>query len=240
MRSIPLTLAVAVLVMFGLAQARADSINLSTGLYANGSVIGSGDVADAHWTQSGNTLGVNAGAALTTFPDNADYYPAGYWGGWVPEGPSSSYPDSDWIAADPLNANDNGVGTYSRTFSLTGYNLSTVSLTGSWTLDDGGILLLNGTQIGGFIDGDWGTLVPVSVPTGSPLFQQGSNTLQIIINSTDNYLEGVRFQGSVSGSLASAVPEPTTIVGLFGVGLMGALACLWRFGRSWVASVPVA
>jgi hypothetical protein len=119
--------------------------------------------------------------------------------------------------------------------------VSTVALSGSWTLDDNGTLLLNGNQLATLGVGNWGALYGVSVAAGSSDFQLGLNTLSINLPSSDFVLEGARFDGSLSNYVpASAVPEPTTVVGLLSLGLMGALVCLWRFGRSWAASVRVA
>ena len=58
--------------------------------------------------QSGPATG-NTGPGQIVTSSNADWY-----GGWVPNSALSS-----WIAYDPNNAFDNGLGTYSTTFTLT-------------------------------------------------------------------------------------------------------------------------
>ena len=113
---------------------------------------------------------------------------------------------SDWIAFDANNCCDNGLGTYTETFDLTGYNLSTVSISGSWTIDDSGILILNGKTIGTLGDGNWGTMFAFSDSTSTD-FNQGLNTLQIEITGTDVYLEGVNLSGTLTGQ--QNAPEPS-------------------------------
>ncbi len=191
----------------------AASVNLSTGLDASNSLITSGGVAGAHWTVSEQAGGT--GQAQTVFPNDADWY-----GGWIANGPSS-----DWIARN-ANITDNGPAPYSFTlnFTLTASELSSAAISGSWTIDDGGTLSLNGHQIGGSLSsGDWSSLHAFSVGTGSSDFVAGLNTLTITITESDNYLEGVRLQGFLT---YNAVPEPSTIVMgsmalLIGVGLIG-------------------
>ncbi len=75
-------------------------------------------------------------------------------------------------------------------------------------------------MIQGLGSGAWGTLTPFSVSAGSSFLNQGMNTLTISITGTDNYLEGVRLEGTVS-----AVPEPGEwALMLGGLSLMGFIA----------------
>ena len=158
------------------------TINVATGLDCSNLLITTGGTNDCHWTVNGNPAQVVA-------PDNADWY----WG-WPSDGPNS-----DWIA---INANtaSNGPAPYSfdLVFDLSGSSLSVVSLSGLWTLDDTGTLSLNGHQIAA-LSGAYLALYPFSVPAGSPFFLQGVNTLTITMTSTDNYLDAVRLEGTVSG-----------------------------------------
>ena len=156
----------------------------------------------ATWTVVENNAYNNGatGTAQVVTPSDADYF-----SGWVPNDANSS-----WVAYDPNNCCDSGYGTYSTTFDLTGYDLSTVSLNGSWTVDDAGSIFLNGNLLGTLDDGYWTALYPIgSIPTSD--FNQGSNTLTIQITDSDNILEGVRMEGSVSGDM-STVPEPSSFL----------------------------
>ncbi|MGA2032589.1 MAG: hypothetical protein ABSG68_10050 [Thermoguttaceae bacterium] len=167
--------------------------NLATGLDASNTLqTGNGDT-DAHWkVQVAGTP-----QAYVVVPGGADWY-----GGWVANGPNSS-----WIARDYTTSN-NGVNTYYRDFDLTGYNLSTVTISGSWTLDDQGTLSVNGNQVASLGNGNWGSLSSFSVPLSDLV--QGLNTISIAITQSDNYLEGVRLEGTVEGT--SAIPEPATLI----------------------------
>ncbi|MGC9966576.1 MAG: PEP-CTERM sorting domain-containing protein [Syntrophobacteraceae bacterium] len=188
--------------------AMADTINVSTGLdSSSNNLITTGGTADAHWT-------INGSAAQVVSPGNAD------WPGvWVENGPSSA-----WIAQN-ANTNHNGTGSYTCTFDLSGYDLSTVSLSGSWTLDDAGILSINGNIISISPDsGQWTFMSSFNVLNSD--FTTGVNTLTIAITQSDNNMEGVRLEGLVTGT--SAVPEPCTML-LIGSGLVGLAAFRRKF-----------
>jgi len=200
-------------------------INLSTGLNGSGNIIctsGStacGLVADANWTVVDSFGSATPSAAQVVDPSDADWY-----GGWVAN--ATATPASDWIAYNGDNCCDNGLGTYTRTFNLTGYNLSTVSISGSWTLDDSGILVLNGKTIGVLGDGNWGTMNAFSDSTSTD-FNQGVNTLQIEITDTDNFLEGVNLSGTLTGTQTGVVPEPSNVA----VALIAGFAALLVLAR---------
>ena len=100
----------------------AQDINVSTGVNSGWNYDTTG------WGASGGT-----GAASIVTSSDPDWY-----GGWVANTAASS-----WVAANPNNTAFNN-GTYSLSFDLTGYSLSSVSLSGSWTIDDDGSLYLNG------------------------------------------------------------------------------------------------
>jgi hypothetical protein len=184
-----------------------DIVNLSTGLDSANNVIMTGAQPDAHWNVDQPSGG--QGPAQTVFPNNADWFH-----GTGPNDPAwlANGPDSNWVARDP-NTSANGLGMYTRVFDLTGLDLSQVSITGAWAIDDRGTLSLNGHQIGELPNLRWDALTPFSVASGSPILNQGQNELTISITNTDNYLEAVRLEGAVS-----VVPEPSAafmlVVGL--------------------------
>jgi hypothetical protein len=208
-RAISTTLAVSVLIMACLAQARADSINLSTGLDALGNLQTADGAVDANWSV------VGGGAAYVVASNDPNWY-----SGWAPNGSGSTNGQgSDWIAKTTGQENPGPAPySFSTTFSLAGYNLATVSLTGTWCIDDDGTVFLNGTPVSvggeGFDNYTTTTLLgTVDVLAGSGLFNQESNVLTIEMQSNDQSRDGVRFDGSVQGEL-SAVPSPTPLVSM--------------------------
>lgn len=196
-------LLVAVVVLGCAIPAFSGTVILSTGI-ATYSVL----------EQSGVDNG-DTGTAQIVTPSDADWY-----GGWIANS-TSSY----WIAYDPNSAYDNGLGTYSTTFSLDAGDISTAAISGSWTLDDSGSLYLNGNLLGSLGDGNWGSLTAFSVGAGSSDFVLGTNTLSIEITDTDQYLEGVNLQGSLTG-VTTATPEPSMFIPL-----AAGLAILIGFAR---------
>jgi hypothetical protein len=140
----------------------------------------------------------------------------------------SNGPNSDWIARN-ANITDQGPApyTFTRAFDLTGFDLSTASLAGAWTLDDGGTLSSNGHQLAALSPLNWTSLHPFSVAAGSPFFNQGLNTLTITITTSDQFREGVHLEGAVT---ASPAPEPSTLA-LAGVGVAGVMGYVWRRRR---------
>jgi len=192
-------LAFALLIVLGLGRTEAAFIaNVSTGLDASNNLITTGGTADAHWIVGQLTGGT--AAAQVVEPGNADYF-----GGWAPNGPNSAF------IARNANVSSNGPApyTFSTTFNLTGFDLSTVSISGRWGVDDNGTLALNGNTIALGV-ATYASLPAFSVASGSSFLNQGLNTLSITITSTDNFLEGVRLEGTVTSN--AVVPEPASLV----------------------------
>jgi hypothetical protein len=159
------------------AQGTVGTINLSTGLDSSGKLLATGGQPDAHWTvqqANGTTT-----AAQTVFPNNPDWY-----NGWPANGPNS-----DWIARDASTSRQGTTPyTFTRTFDLTGYDLSTVVLAGAWNVDDTGTLAVNGhvidTQGNPWGGGRFPTFL---VAAASGFLNQGVNTLTITITASDNF-----------------------------------------------------
>jgi PEP-CTERM motif len=197
---------VAVCILNG--SALAATINLSTGLDSGGSVQTTNGALDANWVVS---PGGSAGQVVA--PGGAD---AGF-PSWVANDASSA-----WITRD-ASTPFNGVPlpTFTRTFDLTGLDLSTASVSGQWTLDDAGDLVVNGHTVSTLGTGSWGSLFAFTIPAAD--LNQGVNTLQIVMTSSDNFIEGARLTGSLTAQPLAAVPEPgyLALVGLGFAGLFG-------------------
>jgi len=203
--------AVAVLISASAASAQV-TINLSTGLDGSGNVQGSTlfpnpPNADANWTVTGAPDPISLPTAYVVEPGNSDWCDC-----WVPNSSTS-----DWIAANPYDAGGNGFMTFTRTFTLGAGQVAPASITGSWTIDDGGTLTLNGNLIDTRVDGNWTSLHPVSVAAGSGDFVAGINTLVMTVTDTDFFLEGARFDGTLT-----TIPEPASgLAMLAGIALVG-------------------
>lgn len=188
-----------------LSNASAGTLNISTGLDATGNANTAGNQLDANWTADPNPdFSPNPTGTVTysVFPNNNDW-----WSGWL-----ANDTDSTWINRDSADLRSPGSGPYSyyRTFSL--LDTTDASVSGSWGIDDSGLLILNGKVIGSLSEStnNWSSLTAFS-DTNASDFLVGVNTLELQISAqTDNALDGVRLTGTVTGDLGSATPEPST------------------------------
>jgi hypothetical protein len=161
------------------------SINLATGQNAQGVIQTGGDLADANWTVTNADSYKNSPIAYTVAPGNGDWY-----GQWLGNGP-----DSTWIAANP-DTSANGDMVFTLHFSLTADEVANAQIVGGLaTLDDIGVVLLNGHQIGSVAYNTFNQLHSLSSGAGD--FVAGTNTLTIQITQSDNLYEGVRLEGKV-------------------------------------------
>lgn len=175
------------------AVAVADTIDLATGLDSNGHVATAANQVDARWTITHAAKPKHEGTAYTVFHGVADWYD-----GWLTNGPKSA-----WIAANPDDANGNGTFTATRTFTLAPNQAAAGSFTGlSATVDDSGVVLLNGKEVATIAASNWGALQPITIPAGTLV--PGLNTLEIKIDHSDTYLEAVRFEGVLTVPPASS------------------------------------
>lgn len=152
-----------------------------TGVGANGQLLGDGAV-DPHYTL--------AASADPNFPGPDAYTITNVWpiqsGVWVVNGPSSR-----WIGAspaqrqdlDPTQGNAPGDYTYQTTFDLTGYDLSRVTVLGSWAVDNSGKdINLNGVATGITAPG-FASLASFTLTSG---LNAGPNTLDFLIYNDPN------------------------------------------------------
>ena len=137
---------------------------------------------------------------------------------WAADGPLSA-----WIAIDATTVNNAPVipYTYYRSFSLAAVDVPLASISGTWGIDDGGDLKLNGNVISSS-PADYTATTPFSVAAGGGLFVAGVNLLTITMTTSDNVWEAVRLEGSLT------VPEPSTwLMASTAVVLVGCVAG-WR------------
>jgi hypothetical protein len=117
-------------------------------------------------------------------------------------------------------------------FSLSSFDLSTVSITGLWSIADAGSLELNGNVVApslSFSGKPWSSLHSFSV-TNQAFLNQGDNVFTMTVTASDGAFEAARFEGSVTGS--PIVPEPSTAL-LLAAGIVGlAVRCQHEQGAS--------
>jgi hypothetical protein len=134
---------------------------------------------------------------------------------------------SGWISTS-ATSDFNGPApyTFSMTFSLAGFNLNTVSISGLWSIADGGTLSINGFQVASLdvSTNPWGTMHPFSINNPAD-FNQTLNTMSITVTQSDQVFEAARFEGVVTGSITT--PEPGTLV-MFGTGIVGIAGIMRR------------
>jgi PEP-CTERM motif len=188
-----------------------DSITIfNTGESSGGPALASGQT-DSHYSLISAPAGVPL-TAIATAPNAA----------WT-----ANTATADWIGTVSGGALSSAVGTYDyqTKFDLTGDNPSTALLSGLWTSDNQGCIFLNGTNTGDCTgETAFGSLQSFSISTG---FTSGINTIDFIIDNGGGPTGVIaEVSGTVSsGSVGSAVPEPSTfaLVGTSLLGLCGTL-----------------
>ena len=212
-----LTIAIAVTAA---SVARAQSINISTGTNGSGVVLADGSV-DPNWI-----ISVAGGA----FTPTVVTYPADQCCGMG----TVDATRAKWInnVTSPNGITNDGWSndTYTlfrRSFDLTGYDLSTVGITGTWRVADG--------IVGAFLNGhflfssralvgpdqnvtNWGTDNPFLVALASPFLVSGVNTLEFQTETLNNTYDGLYLAATVTGRVTST-PEPASMA-LVGTGLL--------------------
>jgi hypothetical protein len=188
-----------------------------TGFVAGGSALAATGTVDGNFTliscPAGEPCVSNGGGGYSPFVTLAGQYPFPNWlpntstGQWI--GPASGGNENIIDAS--------GVYVYQETFNLTGFNLSTVTLTGSFATDNTGSITLNGATVGPSTVA-YATLTPFSLTSG---FVQGINTIDFVVTNLPGAgpqnPTGLFVELSGTGSLAS-VPEPAYL-GFVAVGL---------------------
>jgi hypothetical protein len=220
---VAIALASALVALLASAAAIADTIPLyNTGVDNNGALLSAGTL-DPHYTLVGaSPVGPSA---FVVIPGQFPIIP----GLWFADGPSSM-----WIG--PF-ANENafpppgypGVFDYRTTFNLTGFNLSTVTISGGWSTDNNGVdILINGVSMGLTTPSNQFSSGLAAFAISSN-FIGGVNTLDFLVGNDADIATGLRVELSGSGDLLAA-PLPAALplfaAGLGVIGLIG-----WRRAR---------
>ena len=113
----------------------ADPLILNTGLDSSGNLITADLSCDAHWTVSGTAV-CSGSTAQIVKPNDLD------WGGWF-----ADRPNSDWITRNASTwQNGSPLPTFTVRFWLD--DTTAALLNGNWTIDDAGVIELNGHSLG--------------------------------------------------------------------------------------------
>jgi PEP-CTERM motif len=189
------------------AGALAQNLNLAAqvGLYATGTdAIGSplpGGALDSHYTVAPESASPPYIQAAVLSFDN-------YWGDWA------SSTTGKWLyTSDSADDGSRGWYVFRTSFDLTGLDPATVSVSGHWTCDNFGSILLNGMDTGNSLGNDtYQNLYAFTIDSG---FQSGVNELDFRVYFPDGY-DGLL----VSDVSLTAVPEPGSI-SLLGLAMFG-------------------
>jgi len=211
-----LTVAIA---MAAASVAQAQSINISTGTNGSGVVLADGSV-DPNWIIS---------VAAGSFTTNVVIYPADQCCGmetvnatrakWIN---NVTNPNATFPSGTPDGWNNDPYTLFRRTFDLTGYDLGTVGISGTWRVADG--------IVGAFLNGhflfsspdlnvtNWSADNPFLVALASPFLVNGVNTLEFQTETLNTIYDGLYLDATVTGRVTST-PEPASLA-LMGSGLL--------------------
>lgn len=212
-------IAAALVVVLTSTAALADTIPV----YSTGNGQTTDGYVDPSWTY---TLVNNTGDGPSSGTGSAVVLannPTDFWGGWTANDGNSAWIGDNTSSASSgyLSFSSGGALSFTTTFSLAGLSPATATMSGTWTADDSGTLLLNGNVVSTI--GSWSEgLIGFAAPSGD--FVAGTNTLTVVIDVSDDAWEGARVDFSSATADAVPAPEPLSllimVVGLAGLGLV--------------------
>lgn len=160
----------------------------NTGTTSSGVLAADGST-DMHYSLVGSADSTSLGPGVVVANSNAFPIPP-----WMNNGPNSK-----WVAP-LLNAGTNlnpGTYVYQTTFDLTGFNLSTVTLSGQWAADNSGVVDLNGVPVAGSSTSGFSSFAPFTISNG---FINGVNTLDFLVSNLGSVPNPTGFRAEVSGA----------------------------------------
>jgi hypothetical protein len=144
---------------------------------------------------------------------------------WVDSfGPWMTYDNPYQVFNPPTSVGGNlaGTYTYSTSFDLTGLDIATAVLSGSWASDNVGMLWLNGTAYGSANSG-FGSLSDFYLSGTASGFIEGINTLMFVVTNdvwgSSDSVNPTALLVNIDRHSATPVPEPGTMV-LLGAGFL--------------------
>lgn len=188
----------------------------NTGVDSAGAVLADGVIGDAHYKLISTPAATAASTTDIRIITSASGYPIPPYIGdnlfsrWIG-------PNNDADVNGPV-----GPYTYRTTFDLTGFDISTASITGGWSTDNNGLdILINGISLGYATDFAQFSIGFSAFSVGSG-FVTGLNTLDFVVNNGGGPTAlRVEMRGTAD---LMAVPEPGTL----------ALVAMAALGAGWV------
>jgi hypothetical protein len=171
----------------------------NTGVTSVGVLAPDGSI-DTHYTLVSSADPTAPGPA--TYVANSTEFPIPPWMG--------NGPNSKWLTPSSNAAANLAQGTfvYQTTFDLTGFDSATAQLTGQWSTDNFGYVLLNGATVG-FSNTSYAVFTPIAIYSG---FVSGVNTLQFAVDNFPNYPSPTGLRVELSGTaLPVALPVTVTV-----------------------------
>jgi len=172
----------------------------STGLGAGGTTQLAGGASDPNWSVNNpNSCCVYSGPATVLSSGNI-------YSSWPPD-----TANSQWIAWSDTNDGGPAGYTFTQTFDLSGFDPATAAIQGTLWLDDGGYMYLNNEPVVYADNSTWSLSgqpgMPFSIGPHSSLFLPGTNTLTVVITSSDSNYEGI----NVLITSATAAPKTSKL-----------------------------